>query len=119
MTVFCTDTLPTFFFRYFRGSKRVYQKSFPFIESVPQSVPNLNSANVLRVKIKGHAFIIFAWCLYSDKLLLFYFVKLNYLHNTGTCCLGYCVMERFSTAKRVLIIKTFYENGECIRRSLS
>ena len=116
MTVFCTATLRTFFSLFSREQKSI---SFPFIESVPQSVPNLNSANVLRVKIKGHAFIIFAWCLYADKLLLFYFVKLNYLHNTGTCCLGYCVMERLSTAKRVLIIKTFYENGECIRRSLS
>ena len=36
----------------------------------------------------------------------------------SNCCLEYCVMERFSTAPRVLIVKTFYQNGECATQAV-
>ena len=53
----------------------------------------------------------------------FYFILQNiswkielfagYWYLFSNCCLGYCIMEWFSTAQQVLIVKTFYDNGEC------
>ena len=36
----------------------------------------------------------------------------------SNCYLGYCVMERFSIAKRVLIVKTLYKNRGCAMQTV-
>ena len=33
-------------------------------------------------------------------------------------CLEYCVVEQFLTVQRVLIVKTFYGNGECLMQAV-
>ena len=33
-------------------------------------------------------------------------------------CLEYCVVEQFSTVQQVLIVKTFYGNGECLMQAV-
>ena len=49
------------------------------------------------------------------------YVKLKYLQNTGTCSVIVAqdiVSWSGSTAQRVLVVKTFYENGECVTQSV-
>ena len=42
----------------------------------------------------------------------------EYQYFFSNCCLGYYVMEQFSTAKRIFIVKTIYKNGECVTQTV-
>ena len=60
--------------------------------------------------------VIFCFNLHNTLCKIELFAEYRYL--LSNCYLEYCVMERFSTAQRVLIVKIFYQNRECATQAV-
>ena len=74
----------------------------------------LNFKDMLLPFLEMSPFRSIAFCYILHNTLCKTELCAEYRYSFSNYCLRYYVMERLSSEQRVLIVKTFYENGECV-----